>query len=62
MVAFVLGERAVDAAHRSSLSSAILDSIDAARPYAEGRGVRVEVRTRKDLADITTLAAVKMAN
>jgi hypothetical protein len=34
----------------------------AARRYAEGRGVHIEVRIRKDLAHIKTLAAIKMAN
>jgi hypothetical protein len=62
LVAFVLGERAVAAAHQSTLPRSVLEAIDAARPYAEGRGIRIEVRTRKDLAQIRTLAAIKMAN
>ncbi len=62
IVAVVLGERAVEAARRSSLSSSILEAIDAAHPYVEGRGVRLEVRTREDLAQAQALCAIKMAN
>ena len=36
--------------------------IEEAPVYAEGRGFRLEVRTAKDLAAMTTLAAIKMAN
>lgn len=59
---FALGERAVKAAHESDLSDSVLALIDSARKYAEGRGVRIEVKTKKDLEDTKKLAAIKMAN
>jgi hypothetical protein len=59
---FALGERAVKAAHESDLPDSVLAIIDSARKYAEGRGVRIEVRTRKDLENTKKLAAIKMAN
>ncbi len=62
MVGFALGERAVKAAHAVPLADSILALIDAAQKYAEGRAVRVEVRTKKDLAVVKELAAIKMAN
>ena len=62
LVGFALGEKAVAAAHAVPLSEAILAIIDDAPRYAEGRGVRIEVRTRKDLEAVKGLAAVKMAN
>ena len=62
LVGTALGEKAVKAAHESDLPSAVLDIIDGAKKYAEGRGVRLEVRTEKDLAAVQQLAAVKMAN
>ncbi len=34
--------------------------IDSARKYAEGRGVRLEVRTARDVANIEKLAVIKM--
>ncbi|UCC85024.1 MAG: DUF3788 domain-containing protein [Gemmatimonadota bacterium] len=58
---FVLGERAVKAAHASDLSDSVLAMIDSAKKYVEGRGVRIEVRTKKDLDTTKKLAAIKMA-
>jgi hypothetical protein len=62
LVGFVLGEKAVKAAHESDLPDAVLTSIDSAPKYVEGRGLRIEVRTKKDLEIIKKLAAIKMAN
>ena len=62
LVGFVLGEKAVKAAHESTLPEPVLSVIDSARKYAEGRGVRLEIRSRKDLDHTKKLAAVKMAN
>ncbi len=61
LAAFALGERAVRVARRSDLSDTIRSAIKDAQKYPEGRGVRVPVRTRKDAAEIETLAAIKMA-
>jgi hypothetical protein len=61
-VGFALGEKAVQAARASTLPNAVLAVIDAAQRYAEGRAVRLEVRTKHDLESVKTLAAVKMAN
>jgi len=62
LTGFVLGEKAVKAAHNSDLPDSVLALIDNARRYAEGRGVRVEVRTKRDLESTKALAAIKMAN
>lgn len=62
VVGFALGEKAVRAAHAVPLPPALLAAIDAAPSYAEGRGVRMEVRTKKDVEAVRQLAAVKMAN
>jgi hypothetical protein len=59
---FTLGEKAVRSAHEGDLPDSVLAIIDSARKYAEGRGVRIEVRTKKDLDNTKKLAAVKMAN
>jgi hypothetical protein len=40
----------------------MLEVIDKAPKYAEGRGVRLEVRTSKDVDSIKKLAVIKMAN
>lgn len=62
LVGFALGEKAVKAAHGSTLPDSILTVIDEAKKYAEGRAVRVEVRNKKDLAATMRLAAIKMEN
>jgi hypothetical protein len=62
LVGFVLGERAVQAAHESDLPSTILEVIDGAQKYGEGRGFRLEVRTKQDVENIKKLAAIKMVN
>ncbi len=62
LASFALGEKAVRAAHASGLPRPVLDVVDAARVYAEGRGVRLEVRTADDVVNVEALAAVKMAN
>lgn len=62
LASFALGEKAVQAAHRSSLPAAVLDGIDNAPKYAEGRGVRLEVRRKQDVASIEELAMLKVAS
>ncbi len=62
LASFALGEKAVAAARASGLPRRVLKVIDDAPRYAEGRGVRLEVRSVGDVAAAETLAAVKMAN
>jgi hypothetical protein len=40
----------------------MLSLIEAAPRYAEGRGVRIPVRTAKDVKSIRALAAIKLAS
>jgi len=62
VVGFALGQKAVDAAHATDLPRSVLELIDAAPKFAEGRGVRLEVRTEDDQRSVVRLADVKMAN
>ena len=62
LVGFALGEKAVNAAHQSDLRKSALDIIDGAKKYAEGRGVRIEVRRGEDILDVVKIATIKMAN
>jgi hypothetical protein len=59
---FALGEKAVKAAHESDLPISVLKVIDGAKKYAEGRGVRPEVRGAEDVRNVEKLALIKMAN
>jgi hypothetical protein len=61
-VAFVLGDKAMEAARQLKLPKAVLKIIDEAPRYPEGTGVRLEIAARKDLAAVKKLAEVKLAN
>jgi hypothetical protein len=62
LAGFVLGEKAMQAVRASDLPASILDAINAAPKYGEGRGVRLEVRTKADVVNMAILAAIKMEN
>jgi hypothetical protein len=59
-VTVVLGERAAQAALSGRASQAVRAAIRAARPYVEGRPVRVMVKARAHLAGVEELLAVKL--
>ncbi len=61
LVGLVLGEKAVRAAHATPLEATVLARIDEAPRYPEGRGIRLEIRTKRDLDAVMQLAAIKMA-
>ena len=62
LASFALGENAVKVAHQSDLPASILEIIAGAKKYAEGRAVRLEVRTAKDVRNVEKIAVIKMAN
>ena len=61
-VGFALGQKAVDAAHESDLPIGVLDIIDNSQKYAEGRGVRLTVRSKTDVRIVSKVAEIKMAH
>jgi hypothetical protein len=61
LAAFVFGERAYKQIMQSTVGQEIKDDLQAARPYAEGRGIRIEVKDRTILKDIDQLIDVKLA-
>jgi len=62
VVSFALGERAVAAAHAAKLAAGVLEEIDRAPRYAEGRGVRFPVRGNRRLVTLARLARIKHEN
>jgi len=62
LASFALGEKAVKAAKASGLPDSVLAVIDNAKKYAEGQGVKLEVRSARDGQNIEKLAEIKMAN
>jgi Protein of unknown function (DUF3788) len=61
VASFVLGEKACAAARAARLPPAVMQAIDEAPRYAEGRGIRIPVRTAKDVQTVEALAALKTA-
>src|ERR1035437_6273949 len=58
-VAIVLGEHAVGLALASGLPEDINTLIREARPYAEGRGIRLRLSSAEDLDVVRDLVAIK---
>ncbi|MFG0252013.1 MAG: DUF3788 family protein [Phycisphaerales bacterium JB038] len=58
---FALGEKAVQAAHQARLAATVLEIIDHAPKYAEGRGFRMEIRNRKQVASLKRLITIRMS-
>jgi hypothetical protein len=59
LVSFALGEKAVAAAHARKLPASLLNAIEAASRYAEGRGLRLEVRQIREVSALAILAEIK---
>lgn len=60
LASFALGEKAVKLAKESGLPPPVLATIDAAPKYAEGRGVRLQIRHPEDLTWVLKIADAKM--
>jgi hypothetical protein len=58
-VSFVLGDKAVAAVEKSSLPDEVVKTLVEARRYAEGRGIRIEVKSPRALEHAKMLLDVK---
>lgn len=61
-VAFVFGQKATDVILKSTISETIKTELMEAKAYAEGRGIRIEVRDTKQIDDLKTLIHVKITS
>ena len=61
MVAFNFGQKAFEKIMGSNISEEIKQSLESAKVYAEGRGIRIEVKNQKPLKDISQLIDIKLA-
>jgi hypothetical protein len=61
-IAFVFGDRAVAEIITSDLPKAMIEEITNAKKYAEGKGLRVDVKTRRDVESVKKLIAIKVTN
>jgi|SRR5688572_6729735 len=62
LVAFVFGQRAFEKIIDSKISEEIKLELQSAKVYAEGRGIRIEVKNRMILKDISKLIDIKLAH
>jgi len=60
LASFALGDKAVAVARVAKLPPSTHKLIDAAKRYAEGTAVRIEVHDAKDANVVTTLAKIKL--
>jgi hypothetical protein len=61
-VTFILGDKAVQAARQSGLSAATLRALEDAPKYPEGTGLRLIVKSPRDVPTVNKLAQIKLAN
>mgnify|MGYP003575061250 CR=1 FL=1 len=61
-VVFTLGDKAVEEALAAQLSDGIKKNLKETTKYAEGRSIRIEVRSKNDLENIIKLIGIKMLN
>lgn len=59
-VLFIFGNKAVQAAHEDGLPKGILKRIDEGQRYPEGTGVRIDVKSARDVEVVKKLAALKI--
>ena len=59
---FVLGDKAIKVARSTDLPASVIKMIDGAKRYAEGTGVRIEVKGAKDVAIVKKLTTIKLEN
>lgn len=62
VISFLLGDKGVFIAQQSMLASELIRQLVEARKYVEGRGIRIEVKSRRALAQVKILAGIKTAS
>jgi hypothetical protein len=60
--AFVFGDKASEVVWNSNVSTGIKTDLKKATRYAEGRGIRIDVKNDMILPDIQRLVEIKLAN
>ena len=60
--AFVFGEKATAQIMESDISETIKKELMLAKPYAEGRGIRIAIKDASLVTDVEKLITIKIAN
>jgi hypothetical protein len=61
-ISFVFGEKAVAVVGKSGLPQELITELKNARKYAEGRGLRIDVKNSEDVENIKKLVEIKVNN
>ena len=61
-ISFVFGDKAVAAVEKSDLPQELITELKNARKYAEGRGLRIDVKSSADIENIKKLVEIKVNN
>lgn len=61
-VAFVFGEKAMQHILKSDINEFIKAELQNAKPYAEGRGIRIDINDRSMVGDLQKLIEIKVAS
>lgn len=61
-IVFVFGDKAVAEVEKSDLAESIKEELRNAKKYAEGRGLPLDVKTRKDVENVKKLVRIKLKN
>ncbi|HYX06694.1 MAG TPA: DUF3788 domain-containing protein [Bacteroidales bacterium] len=59
-VAFIFGDKAMHTILESNVAESIKTELQQARKYAEGRGIRIDVKNEDPLEDIKKLVEIKL--
>ena len=59
-VALVFGQKATDLIMKSNIANSIKSELDAAKVYAEGRGIRIDIKDKMVIGDIKELIDIKL--
>ena len=60
--ALVFGQKATELVMASDIEESIKTELGNAKPYAEGRGIRIDIKNNETLKDIKKLIEIKIAN
>lgn len=58
-VAFVFGQKATERILKSNVSEKVKSELITAKIYAEGRGIRIEIKEDSDVTDVLKLSDIK---
>ncbi len=62
VIGFLFGEKAVEAVKKSDLPQETVQKLVNARKYAEGRGISIEVKSKRTVEIVKGLVDIKVAN